>query len=844
MRQLAQILLLIILQAALSFVPQLRADETTGDFFTGLRQRSLFVVAEDYAVNQLSNRNLLPRDRAEITSELARTMVDHGTVSSLSEREELWNEAKRILEDYLDVFPNGPFSLRVESERALLSFWIGETLAWESQLTPGETVLRRTALESLTESQAAITIALKKLEQANRTPSPQELADGAMDRNELALLELRLNFFQTKAHFLRAKLASDVAEQTVLLNETEQRIKSLLRTKIDSELVIEAKLIRAKIARLLGDYPQGEARLRALLDPSAQFGLQDAVIAEQARMEIARGRLDKAIELINTRIQNGQAISDELRAVAVESLLAAWKIAKAQGDSALRDDLLSEAEYHHANTQGKWHQLTYTLLERILQTEELGEDLAQLVRDAQINFRQGNLQAAASQFQQAATIASESGKSDRAVEFEFTHGSIQTQLKEWASAGETFAKIVDQHPDHSRATDAGLMECYVLGQSYLANPSQDSREKYENALSEFQTSFAETDSAAEAAWMLAIHLEQRLQWTDAIREYRKIPATDPRFDTASLRIILLYEKILNRLKTLNGDVSSWEDQLLEEISRINEQFPQDRLFESIDQARTALKIAQLLLQHRNRWYDVADIWLKRIDETISQQRESLDGDQLASPWNQIARGASQLRIVSLAGQQRLDEARTLMFRLGQTSPDAMLGILLGLTELTSQVEPMRQYELGRLQLEAVRRLSESRSELSAQKQALLDGAHAEAMVATGNSLEAAKIYESLIKKSPRDVRLIENVIDVLSKTGRKEDLERARAWWTRYERLHKAGSPEWISARLSIAELDRQLGRPEEAKKLLGVTRALYPELGTPELKAEVTALLKELADK
>ncbi len=195
----------------------------------------------------------------------------------------------------------------------------------------------------------------------------------------------------------------------------------------------------------------------------------------------------------------------------------------------------------------------------------------------------------------------------------------------------------------------------------------------------------------------------------------------------------------------------------------------------------------------------------------------------------------------MAGQQKLGDARKIMLKLEQTDPSTMLGILLGLTEMTSKIDPMRQVEMGHLQLEAITRLEKARSELTPQQQRMLDDSHAEAFIAIGNLKEAAEIYEKLIEKTPRNERLLRKVIAVLLKRGKAEDLLAARNWWKRVEQLHKPGEADWVEARLEIAKIDVRIGEKDRAIKLLGVTKTLYPQLGTPMLREEVDQFLKEM---
>ena len=50
----------------------------------------------------------------------------------------------------------------------------------------------------------------------------------------------------------------------------------------------------------------------------------------------------------------------------------------------------------------------------------------------------------------------------------------------------------------------------------------------------------------------------------------------------------------------------------------------------------------------------------------------------------------------------------------------------------------------------------------------------------------------------------------------------ARQCWRRVESLTKQGTPEWLNARLGVISTTVQLNELNEARKLLGITKALY----------------------
>lgn len=829
--------------AGLNFGLSGAADDVQAIYFRGLRHRGLFQIAEDYAIVRLNDARLLPDERAQLTVELARTLTDHGAISSVDQREELWAEAQRLLTQFVLQQAKNPRRLQIEAELAMLPSRFGETLAWEFEINPVNQAAGSKATEFSLQAVHRLQQFLNQQSSRPAEPSSSQLADGALTAAQIQELLQHVRYRLAFSRFYLARTSEAGPARAAHSLDAANALESLAKDRPESRWTVRARLLRAQLYRLEGEERRAEALLQSMADDAEVYALEDEVLAEQVRVALARQQIDDALELISRRTRQGAPLSDEIRAVAVESLLEAWKIARSKDQTALQEELLLEAQRHHGLTQGKWQQLTYYRLQQVQQDLEIGSELAQLVRDGQWKYHQGELQQATETFSQAAALAHRQNKTDLAVEYALTVGSIQSQQEAWTDAGQTFEQIVKQFPKHPKSGNAGLLHCYALGQIYRAEPSAKSRTDYESALERHRSQFRGSSTAIEATWMLAIHQEQRLQWTNAIDLYREIPADHPKFDLATLRIVVLYDKLLTRLRDLDGPVETWEDELLKEIVRIEDQFPKGSVLRSLEQCQATLRIAQLLLQHRSRWYVVADQWLLRIQDTVRYQQTeaSIAGEALDPQWQQINRAAAQLRIVSLAGQQKLGEARAVMLELQKTDPSTMLSILLGLTELSSKVDPQRQVELGHLQLEAINRLSKARDQLTAQQQRMLDDSHAEAFIAIGNLPEAATIYESLLEESPRDQRLIRKVIAVLEKRGKAEDLQRARSWWTKLEKQHPPGSVEWITARLNIAKLDARLGAVDQARKLLGVTRTLYPSLGHPELKQEFETFLTEI---
>jgi len=61
--------------------------------------------------------------------------------------------------------------------------------------------------------------------------------------------------------------------------------------------------------------------------------------------------------------------------------------------------------------------------------------------------------------------------------------------------------------------------------------------------------------------------------------------------------------------------------------------------------------------------------------------------------------------------------------------------------------------------------------------------------------------------------------------------------WKRLESEHKSGSRGWFDARYQFIRSELDLGNPDKALKLIGVTKVLFPQLGGPDIQQRFQSL-------
>ena len=149
--------------------------------------------------------------------------------------------------------------------------------------------------------------------------------------------------------------------------------------------------------------------------------------------------------------------------------------------------------------------------------------------------------------------------------------------------------------------------------------------------------------------------------------------------------------------------------------------------------------------------------------------------------------------------------------------------------------------IASLQLQVAERLATRRDELSSDDRELLDRCLTHAYVSAGRTAKAVEFGSQLAEHSAKDMDKQREIATLFADIAHADAQALSKQCWRRIESGTKAGSPEWLSARLGILKASIRLNQLDEARKLLQVTKVLYPELGGEPMKIQFDAIDKEL---
>lgn len=818
------------------------ADELADQYFRGLRARRLFSVAEAYCLRRLAEPDLLPGERADLTVELSRTFTEHAAFRVGREQEELWQRARDVVTNLLAREPGNIRRDLLQLQAALVPAAQGEFLAWQAELYPHDAAAAQRATAQLEAARDALQTVEARLAESlrkARAPTDAERADGALQPAERLALADEASYRTAAVGLALARLRPAGVERTAALQDADARLSALVKTRSHDERTWNARLLRIELARLRGEWDQAAALVEATqrLEPPAAW--RDRLLAERVRIDLARERPDEALARLAER-QRGGGLGDELVTLHVETLLAARDVAQTKGETELARDLWEEAERVAVAAGGAWGARGRARLDAARDADVYGPELSAVMQAARAAYQSGDADAAARHFLQAADLARAGGKAGLASELLLTRGSVLLKAGRLEVAAADFLAASESADDADKSAEAHLLYAYCLGRFWEEQPGPARRDAYAEALAVHRQRFAAHDSVHEAAWMQGALADHEEDWPRAIELYSQVPLDHARGALARARIAALHEQMLDRLRASGQPAGDWEQRAMAQLTAFLDTMPLPPERLSLLEAEVALRLARIILNRPAPDYDDADALLQRIivSHDIAAREAQRDRAPAIDPsWAAVHAMALQLRIVSLAGQDRLADATQIVEGLTAADPQVLLSVLNGLDEMAAQISPARQRALGELQVRAAERLRTQRGGLDQAAARRLDECLARAYAVTGRPNDALSVYEPLLEQSPRDKRLLRGAAELLGELGSPAQRERAKTYWRRLESLEKTGSVPWLEARYQVAAVTLQLGQSDECRKLIQVTRLLYPELGNEDLRRRFAEL-------
>lgn len=833
-----------------------RGDSKTAKYFEALRKRRLFRLAEGIGSRHLRRERVPPALRGQIALELSRTYAEHAKYTLGTEQADLWERARETVTDRLQQDADLPtrFAYRLRLQFAIVNVLEAEFLLWQSRLSAHDATLAKraqtkaaAAADHLQALQAEFTKEYRRARSRGRRSS-EEQAKATELRGILRLLE-----YQHAIALLNHAelLPAEADSRKSAVEAAEKVLRKLAGDPADDAIGWNSRILQVSAARLAGRDEAVASRLKAIERAKPPLTIVDRTMAERVKMFLKLAQPLVAGDTLAAYEKQRGGLPGELAYLRVKTDLELWSLARKNKKEAAAGVYLRQAADNAATAErvigGYWGYRCRVLLASSDDDREFGGPLATAIRRAKSFHQHRKLKEAAAEYATAAALAAKERRHDVEGNMRFAMASVLLQSKRYADAATAYRTVADLSPPHSRAADAHLMWAYCLGRAYDADRTKARRLEYSQALEQHRRRFAGTPTAGEATWMLATLQEYRLQFTVALKLYLEIPASHSRGPRAQVAAARCLEGILARLRELKRpqDRKAWEVYATGRLSKMVEEFPQSPRKLNASQTEVAMRLARIQLNRAEPDYRQADELLERAYRSAPGSRQPSGKSKTKSKaapaarqWTSLIQNVRQLRIVSLAGRGRLAEARNALKQLADAGPAEVLAILDGLMQVAPDGGGTMQRELGLVQLHAAVELDRKREALSKSEQAWLDRCLAQAYASSGQGRRAIEYYEKLLAGTPNDRALRKTTAELLLQSTDRKHLAKAKAYWRQIESAEKKGSPEWLKARYHVALSLFRLGELKECRKLLRVTRLLYPKLGGPHLRRQFEDLI------
>ncbi len=826
----------------------LTAGEPQSRFFDQLRSRQLFGLAERYCLEKLSRENLPAAQRIDFAYELSRTFAQHALIAEANQQAELWDRSLKVLEQAQQQVGPHERKLLLDLQAGFVPCARGHALRWQAALLPDDAAIRQQAVQTLRSGTETLTRLEAELKVKLRKPPPKDVApQDKFSPAEIRGLLLTTDFELGKACLETANLLADEdPDRLATIQEAEKWLGAALNADRAGETGQASQVLLAGCARLRIDAPRALRLLDDLQEAQPSSAVSDLILAERARVFLMQMKPLDAADLLTEALKARNNPPGEMVSLRIEVLIQLWLAAEEKQANELAAELQSsidlQLERARTTNPGYWATYCESLVTQARESRSLGTELAEQVRRARGLYSSKQIPAAIAAYAAAGQSAQRDGRRDLVFDLAYTRGSIEIEAAQYAAAVKTFDDLVIADPLNPRVADAHFLASYALGQIYAASATRQNREAYTSHLETQRRQYPNHPTFGEATWLLGQLEEKRLQNSAAIRLYQQIPVNHARASVAAAACARCYDRLIQRLRELKQPTETWEAEAVERLTR---SLPVDRsALLTEDQAVLALHLSNIILQTRQPDFTAADRWSEWVTRSVPSipkvEKSAPTGTPVApSHWVELNRAAARLRVVSLAGQERYPEAEQTLANLASTSPSELLSIIDGLSKLVAQAQTEPQHHLGELQLRAALNLQTQRDKLEPADQQRLDRCVAEAYVAAGRYEQALEPFREQLKARPQDVALLTSFAQLLMKFGQRGRTEEAQAVWKQIEARHKSGSAGWFEARYQFTRCELELGNPDKALKLIGVTKVLFPQMGGAETQQKFQELVK-----
>jgi hypothetical protein len=810
-------------------------DSPDERFLSGLRQRSLFQLAEAYCADRLSDSSLAEKQRAELVIELSLTLAEHAVNSAPDQRHELWQRAWQITDEFSGQWPQSPWLIQVRLQGALGHLARGELARQESEVVSARDDLiqeTRTYIRSAIRLLEGILDEVKLAQRQFSVPGGSGARRDGLTERELTSLERNVEYQLARAYRNQGQsYPSSTPDRANSMARAISLLESLATLPVSHSLGWKSRVDEIVCFRLLEDAAAAQARIQALRESRPPPAVELRARAESLLLALAAQRWEDVGSIMDQGRELNGATCAELDYAWLKAYLEGWRAAGKRGNDERANELRTKANetvQRISELYGAyWIRRAQMLMSVSIRKSNGSPDLEMLTQAAEHAFRSGLYDDALAQYDRARALAEEQGFSDRAFELAYTAATIEHQRNRHGEAMSRYRAVALAVPQNAEAAQAHRLAVFHAAQR--ARESSDSVGGYAALMQEHLRLWPQAATADHVRWQLGQLREFQADWQNAIAAYRSISADYPEVAKVVIAAGRSYVRWLSELKSAGQpteDVASSAAEWFESLAVGPNGKPPERFSPLARDA--AIIAARLRLNYTAEGH-------RRAEQLVST---ALKGSPDASAQWKATAGA--LLVSSLAGQGKYSEATDVLRQISAGPPGELLEMLESLARVGADADQRVRASLAQLQLTTIELVRPRRDQLAAAEQQTLDRIHARALSDAGRAEDALRAFGYLAETYPLDGEIQEAHAELLSGRSDRPSLNVALARWRDVAGKSPTASDRWFRAKYSVAELRYRLGEAQKAAAIIEQLKVLHPEMGGPQMKRQFLELLEK----
>lgn len=808
------------------------AEDSTQAFVSALRQRRLDALLEGFCRRELAAA-AQTTPSAELAIELSRLLAARAAeTAEPGEREKGWRAADDVLVDAAAASDDPIVQARLTLQRAAVAQaeadWLQQWDEMQGRFDDSPPAARRLrgAVEMLAQLQQSLEDAGARAGEG-RTSVQRERA--AELRRLAAACLARLGAAQTS--YALALPPSDPKRREMF----EAAVETLRRPppiRDDPELAAASAIWLSRALRGLGRWREAWEALEPAerADPSPSTA--DRVFAERIEVLLGEDRLLDALELLHNARSDRPNPPPPWEYLYLKILLGQAKAMHPDADAVgkLQASALRQLRRLEAAGDPVWLRRGEVLLSRHARGLLL-RDAAEYRQAGEILARAGDFAKAADLYRRAAEEALGRNQESDAMTLLGESARSWERAASYASARDGYADLARRWPDRAAAAEALLRASVNARAAYVHDPTPENYAAVNRLVDEHAERYPEAESAGEIRYLRGALRKAERKYEEAVREFTAVPA-DHRLRRAGLvAAARTYEAWKAPLAddappdaTLGRIVTFLESLLLPAPGGSLPLAPAER-------AEIAVRLAKFLLDAR----------IDRPADAETRLAAVLNDPHSPHEWRQQAR---RHLILALARQSKYAAAERLAREHSQSPPAELLASIELLQQHAEVAPEVERPYVGRLQSNLASPIEEVLESLPSKERLPFELALARIelnLAAPADLVKAERRLAGLRAEHPRDPRILELLGESLARQRR---FPAAIEIWRRLIAGLPAESPGWYRAKLQLIDNLRRSGRSAEARDVLDLLEAIYPELGGPRFRDRFQAQRDALASR